>query len=168
MKKLEPAVYSKEDIDRLIAELYWQWKTGNKEIREQFAASSEEAAKACITHHVSELVTQERVYRNNKYQVNVREFTNSGVHLSIKRIDREPIHDWRDLQEIKNQLVGPECEAIELYPAESRRVDSANQFHLWAMTSETYRFPIGFNSGRFCTESSINGSVQRPFEKEAE
>jgi hypothetical protein len=37
------------------------------------------------------------------------------------------VHDWRDLQRIKNQLVGPECEAVELYPAESRKVDTANQ-----------------------------------------
>jgi hypothetical protein len=83
------------------------------------------------------------VWINDVYQVVVKS-AGSMVHLSIKRIDRETIHDWRDLQEIKNQLVGPECEAIELYPAESRRVDSANQYHLWASSDPTWRFPCGF------------------------
>jgi hypothetical protein len=40
------------------------------------------------------------------------------VCLSAKRVDREPLQDWRVLQEIKNALVGEECEAIELFPAE--------------------------------------------------
>ncbi len=67
-----------------------------------------------------------------------------SINLSIKRNDREPITDWRDKQAIKNQIVGPECEAVELYPAESRLVDSANQYHLWACPDPTWRFPLGF------------------------
>lgn len=35
------------------------------------------------------------------------------VHLSIRRTDRTAIHDWRDLQRIKNELVGPACEGVE-------------------------------------------------------
>ena len=33
-------------------------------------------------------------------------------------------------------------EAVELYPAESRLVDNANQWHLWCVTG--FRFPFGF------------------------
>lgn len=39
-------------------------------------------------------------------------------HLSIKRLSKGVVHDWRELQRIKNELTHPECEAVELYPAE--------------------------------------------------
>ncbi len=87
------------------------------------------------------------------------------VWLSIKRIDREPVHDWRDLQEIKNKLVGPECEGVELYPAESRMVDTANQYHLFVLKDPEVRFPFGFGE-RSVSETALGSSKQRPFSKE--
>jgi hypothetical protein len=105
------------------------------------------------------------VWMNDTYQVTV-EPDGDFVHLSIKRLDKRPIHDWRDLQEIKNQLVGPECEGVELYPAQSRVVDTANQFHLWVLREPGVRIPIGFEPGRpLRSETSVGGSVQRPFEQ---
>lgn len=86
------------------------------------------------------------------------------VHLCIKRIDKNPVRDWRHLQRIKNQLVGPECEGVELYPAESRMVDTANQFHLWVMVDKGKRFPFGFNE-RVVSEGNVLGAKQRPFER---
>jgi hypothetical protein len=86
--------------------------------------------------------------------------------LSIKRADREPIRDWRILQAIKNGIVGEEVEAVELYPAESRLVDTANQYHLFALTSPAIRFPFGYRD-RLVTETPMGKSKQRPFEKEA-
>lgn len=108
-----------------------------------------------------------RIARNNRYQVAVRkadvgENWPEMWHLSIKRIDRGVIHDWRELQEIKNMLVGPEHEAVEIYPAESRLVDSANQYHLWVMCDPDIRFPFGFNA-RVVDEKSIGRSKNRPF-----
>jgi len=68
------------------------------------------------------------------------------VHLNIRRRDGGPImRDWRHFQQIKNELVGEECEAIELYPAESRKVDTTNKYHLYAVTDPTFRFPVGFD-----------------------
>lgn len=64
---------------------------------------------------------------------------NTPTYLSIKRLDREPINDWRAMQKIKNSIVGPEWEAVEIYPAESRLVDTANQYHLWCWDAP---FPI--------------------------
>ena len=58
-------------------------------------------------------------------------FKGKCTYLSIKRKDKKAIHDWRHFQLIKNELVGEEIEAIELYPAESRLHDTANQFHLF-------------------------------------
>lgn len=90
------------------------------------------------------------VWINDLYQVSVFRDNNAAgqvlIHLSIRRLDREIIHDWRELQEIKNRLVGRECEAVELYPAESRMVDTANQYHLFCVPDPTYRFPFGFGT----------------------
>ena len=67
---------------------------------------------------------------------------NTPTYLSIKRLDREPINDWRAMQKIKNAIVGNEWEAVEIYPAESRLVDTANQYHLfcWAAPFPIYVF----------------------------
>ena len=85
------------------------------------------------------------------------------VHLSIKNVvDRGPTHDWRDLQRIKNELIGPDREGIELYPAESRLVDTSNQFHIFVLP-EGMQMPFGYGS-RLVVETEDFGVRQRPFE----
>ena len=114
-------------------------------------------------------ISSEPIYRNKVYQVTLREVQcqwGDMWHLSIKRNDREIIHDWRDLQEIKNQLIGEEHEGIELYPAESRRVDSANQYHIFVLKEKSLRFPFGFDE-RLVTEDTVANSKQRPFDEPA-
>jgi len=90
-----------------------------------------------------------KVYKNNLYQVVIFEATVGEefpemLHLSIKRLDRHPVRDWRHFQRIKNEILGEEYEAVELYPKESRLVDAANQFHLWALKNPELIFPFGF------------------------
>lgn len=88
------------------------------------------------------------------------------IWLSIKRVDREAMHDWRELQEIKNMIVGPENEAVEVYPAESRLVDTSNQYHLWVFADTETRFPFGFTSRGVIDHEvadKIFGAKQRPF-----
>jgi hypothetical protein len=108
------------------------------------------------------------VWINNIYQVKISKVKTLSkswppmLHLSIKRIDKEPIHDWRDLQKIKNELVGPEHEALELYPAESRVVDMANQYHLWVFKDPEVVIPVGWDTGMKIGKSG-GGSKQRPF-----
>lgn len=80
--------------------------------------------------------------------------------LSIKRLDRRAIHDWRELQRIKNELCGPEREAVEIYPAESRKVDTSNQFHLWVF-EEGSRLPFGYSSRCVVDESDARASEIR-------
>lgn len=110
----------------------------------------------------AEIYQGETVWVNSRYTVWRREIDAGAVHLSIKRNDRDPIHDWRELQRIKNELCGPEAEAIELYPAESRLVDIANQYHLWVLLDG--EFPVGFTR-RAVAEGSLGGSKQRSFEE---
>lgn len=117
----------------------------------------------------------EKLFINDTYQVNVSDVhgTFGGawppmIHLAIKRIDKEPIHDWRAMQKIKNLMVGEENEAVEIYPAESRLVDMANQFHLWVFADPTVRIPIGWTTRMVADEVMANsvGAKQRPFEQE--
>lgn len=64
--------------------------------------------------------------------------------LSIRRKDNKKIRKWTDLQSIKNLIFGSESEAVEIFPAESRKADTVNQYHLFG--GAECRFPIGFGS----------------------
>lgn len=106
-------------------------------------------------------------WRNDLYQVATKPFGKDMLHINIRRIDGAAIRDWRHFQRIKNQLVGDECEAIELYPAESRLMDQCNKYHLFAVTDPTFRFPIGFTQRRNVQEpdpelQDRGGFKQRP------
>lgn len=126
-----------------------------------------ELPEADIIAAVEDIYANDKLWRNDRYQVSVRRFEGGPdgaaiVHLSVRRLDRAAVRDWRDMQRIKNQLLGPECEAVELYPAESRLVDSANQFHLWGVDDPAYRWPIGFDAGRFVDDGEVLNTRQRP------
>lgn len=88
------------------------------------------------------------------------------VWLSIKRLDRRSIHDWRELQRIKNELCGEDCEGVELYPAEDRHVDTSNQYHLWVFPNNV-RLPFGYGDRLVLAPGQKmfpgDKSVQRPF-----
>ncbi len=107
------------------------------------------------------------VFLSDTYQVNARDvyvpaFGLHMTHLSVKRIDKQAFHDWREFQQIKNAICGAEREAVELYPAESRLVDTSNQYHLWVLP-HGLKFPFGYNERLICTQSE-NNAVQRPFD----
>ncbi len=102
---------------------------------------------------------------NDLYQVQLRHHDEGLVHLNIRRRDGAPvIRDWRHFQLIKNQLIGEECEAVELYPAESRKVDSANKYHLYGVKDPAFRFPFGWEERDVSYEEHRNvpGMRQRP------
>lgn len=107
------------------------------------------------------------IFRNDLYQCSVHEQQPLDQHfprlwhLSIKRIDKEPVMDWRDIQKIKNDIIGPEHEGVQLFPAESRKVDGANQYHLYVLKNEAVRFPFGFFDGRRVSDESPIGGQQR-------
>jgi hypothetical protein len=91
-------------------------------------------------------------WRNDIYQVQTRRFhcapfNADMVHINIRRIDGAAVFDWRHRQIIKNEIVGAECEAFELYPAESRLVDTANKYHIWAFVDPSIRLPVWIDNG---------------------
>ena len=93
---------------------------------------------------------RDKLYLSEYYQVAINKEAKHGFGnlrmwwLSIKRLDKEPIMDWRDLQAIKTQLCGAEAEGMQLFPAESRVVDTANQYHIWVFmpSNKDGPFPI--------------------------
>lgn len=86
-----------------------------------------------MTHEQVMALVKQEVWLNNLYVVLVERRPEDGsvCELSIRRKDREPSHDWRHFQRIKNEIAGAEVEALELYPAMSRLMDTANQYYLW-------------------------------------
>jgi hypothetical protein len=112
-------------------------------------------------------IEQHTIWANSRYQV-MRRASEDGavIYLSIKRLDQQPIRSWRDLQRIKNELVGPENEAVELFPADSRVLDAANQYHLWVSSNPAMRLPFGFNQGRHVMADINAGEGQEPLTAE--
>ncbi len=135
-----------------------------------------EAAKAKGIDKLAAAFPDDELWKNDEYTVTVNRKQPTGwlgedgkpillTWLSIRKNDRSAIHDWRELQWMKNQLVGTENEGMEIYPAESRLVDSANSYHLWVFEDSKIRLPFGFTD-RNVTNKSMGGAVQRPFPAE--
>jgi hypothetical protein len=81
---------------------------------------------------------------NSRYSVVVVPLPGGWTWLSIQRRDGSPVRRWRDLQRIKNELAGPEREAVEVFPAESRLHDPCNAYDLWVCPAGQ-RVPFGWN-----------------------
>ena len=102
------------------------------------------------------------VFRNKQadWQVHEKSWKGNMTYLSIKRLDKKSIHDWRDLQEIKNELVGKNYEAVEIYPNENRLVDTANQYHLFVFPVD-YKIPFGWQVRTIDSKEAIGGFNKR-------
>ena len=102
---------------------------------------------------------QVSVYRNASADEYVHEDSFKGklTYLSIKRLDKKPINDWQLFQDIKNAICGKEAEAIQMYPAESRLVNTANQYHLFVFETG-YFIPFGFTQ-RSVVKQNKNASA---------
>lgn len=123
-----------------------------------------------------EMLKNDTVFTNGEYQVAIDyDSAKNGalspdpacrvIHLSIKRLDREPIMDYQDLMNIKDKLVGEGFEAMMLYPARFREHDMANQYHLWIPvereSGEPVAFPFGWNNGRNVIEKDLDGITKQ-------
>jgi len=131
----------------------------------EYQSSREEAEQ-----HYAKLLADE-VWISDEYQVNLNRNPPHGMtgmtlwHLSIKRRSKMPIHDWRDLQAIKNVICGPQYEAVEVYPATDRTADGANQYHLWVFVGNGSgtppRLPFGFIDRRVDSKPPANGGQRK-------
>lgn len=86
------------------------------------------------------------------------------IQLCIRRRDGAMIWDWRHFQQIKNELCGEECEGLQLFPAESRKVDTSNKWHIWVVADGT-RMPFGWQQRDVQDDihgKAVGGLRQRP------
>lgn len=111
-------------------------------------------------------LTSLNVFENDLYRVKM-ERQPPFIVLSITRHDGQPCKEWKHLQQIKNQLVGPEFEAVELFPAESRLIDTNNEYHMWVHADPHYRFPIGWNQPRFVLDEPLRAPDPLPMDSTA-
>ena len=146
--------YERMDQAALLAALVAKW-------REYHPAAAQEQSAALKPLDRHELPPKTRpdeaddIWYNDTYEVTVRRhkkdrvFGSDGgmIQLGIASHDGTARHDWRDFQAIKNQLAGPECEAFELFPAESRLVDPSNYYTLWCFPG-VRRLRIGLEERR--------------------
>lgn len=95
------------------------------------------------------------IWENETFIVEIKSADNDDFYwMKVKRQDGQAIHSWADLQAIKNNLIGPEHEGIEIYPAESRLVDESNAYHLWVYREPGRKFGVGLKYRRVKNEAS--------------
>jgi hypothetical protein len=101
-------------------------------------------------HHYRYRTAQRAVkceaFGNRLYDGVALTFEDGSMHLSFKRKDRAAVRDWRHVQAIKNEVAGPDREAIEIYPPENNLVDASNEYHLWVLPPGM-QSPLGFEGG---------------------
>jgi len=139
MKKLKPL------LGNQLIEFQDRYKQRAKDIEDK------EIPCECWTNNLYEVF----VYKRDKVP-------NATPHditwLSIKRIDRAPIQNWRHLQQIKNDICGKQYTALEIYPSETNLIDMANQYHLWVFT-DGYVPSFGFIGQRMVGTSQQANKV---------
>lgn len=110
-------------------------KRKQKKEWDQFKDVTQEAIKKHLLLKPDSAFRPDRVFVNNRYIVQV--FTNKlrdfklYDKILIRRFDSQPIYSWQDLFRIKNEIFGPEVEAIQFFPPVSKLVDEANLYWLW-------------------------------------
>ena len=119
-------------------------------------------AKELLNEHMSA-----KTWINSTYQVmvwsgksvdkflRIPSFHGTFDYLSIKRRDLAVCRNWSDFQTIKNILCkdGDKRYAIEIYPPESRLMNTANQYHIWV-------FPKDFDLGIGFTQREVVDRTQ--------
>jgi hypothetical protein len=165
------ADYSQHDYeaerDRLVA----VWRAAHPECANE-PASSKHHTLDKLADGVVDDTEQPEQWANDIYSVTVRRWSEDKVfgsrggmiQIGISSLDGTARHDWRDFQNIKNQIAGEECEAFELYPAESRLLDPSNYYSLWCFPG-LKRIKVGVEAGRKVLDAEEAFAPQRRFEK---
>jgi len=65
-------------------------------------------------------------------------------HVLIRRHDQGTVVPWSDMQRIKDELLGPERVAVQVFPPQSQLIDQANCYHLWVLPAG-FELPFGLH-----------------------
>jgi hypothetical protein len=107
--------------------------------REQVAKMVREASLTDISDKALDSLLPDETWGNNRYTVNIHFLDGDRdgfVELAVHNHNRTPHVPWRHLQQIKDEVMGPDREAVQLFPADDRLVDTANEYWL-------YVYPVG-------------------------
>ena len=115
----------------------------------------------------------DETWGNERYTANVHYLDGKRdgfVEIAVHNHNRTPPVPWRHLQQIKNEVVGPDREAVQLFPAEDRLLDTANEY--WIYVYPTGQAPmrkrgvkVGMDRGRtvhYEMPSGFGKSRQQP------
>ena len=64
-------------------------------------------------------------------------------HLRVQRRDGRDGITWDTLQRIKDDVLGTDVVAVEIYPAQENLVNEINARHLWEVPTELIDFGLG-------------------------
>lgn len=95
--------------------------------------------------HVNKTIKKAFVGKTASVQVSSFTHLQFGevIHLWIRRHDEKPM-GWTELQRTKNEILGAEIMAIQVFPKQSNVIDQANMYHLWAFPE--FDFGVSENS----------------------
>jgi hypothetical protein len=161
------ADYSAHEVAEERRKLIAEWRAAHPEAAAQAASCRHRTLDLLDPGHPPQ--TPE-VWANDIYNVTVRRHekdpvfgTRGGlIQIGIHAHDGTARHDWREFQGIKNQIAGSECEAFELYPAESRLLDPSNYYTLWCFPG-LKRIKVGIDKGRRVLDAEEALAPQRAF-----
>ena len=60
-------------------------------------------------------------------------------HLKVQRTDGKDGITWDQLQQIKDEYLGPDVAAVEFYPPATNVVNELNMRHLWEVPKTGFR-----------------------------
>ena len=63
-------------------------------------------------------------------------------HLRVWRRDGSDGIGWDELQAVKDEMLGPDVLAVEMYPPADRVVNEANIRHLWTVPADSFTFGL--------------------------
>jgi len=100
-----------------------------------------------LNRHGEQFITA--AYYNLVFSVQVSiEPTEWGeiTHLWIRRHDGNP-PVWREMQRIKDDLIGADRTGVEVYPTSEELVNAAPMYHLWVLP-EGFKLPFSIGAIR--------------------
>jgi len=125
-----------------------QWTTFE---RMDPAAVAESAAQAIAPLAVGPRILAEAMkqaasvetWQNSRYMVRVYRRDDAIRALQVQDATGPQGPHWADLQRVKNEIAGPEAEAYEIYPAESRLIDGGGPVYWLFVVPPGERAPGG-------------------------
>ena len=91
-----------------------------------------------LKYHTVKEISKAYVGKKHSVQVSYLEHRTFGqiTHLWLRRHDSTPM-GWTEMQRIKNEILGENILAIQVFPPQKNVVDAANVYHLWCFPDGT-------------------------------